>query len=199
MSYSIQEQIISYLALTAGKISNITDVKFEKEGDQFRVSFMTKDAYIFLENSNEVLNAIQHFIRKIIHLKNPLDHSHFFFDIGYHNKNREYILSVKIPELAQKSVIRDGKPVILIGLTSFERLYVHNLLSDVNNLETTSVGIDPNRKLLILPASETGSTALDDSIIFDINSIKNDNTTDMFKHSTELTSPTKVETNTNND
>jgi predicted RNA-binding protein Jag len=196
MSQNIQEQIKSLLGLTAGKISDVTDLKFDKEGEQFRVTFMTKNPTIFLENSNQVLNAIQHFIRKVIHLKNPDDHSHFFFDIGYHNKNREYILSVKIPELAQETIITQGKPVILVGLNSFERLYVHNILADVNGLQTTSVGIDPNRKLLILPTSETGSTALDDSIVFDINTIKNDNNIDMFKHSTELTSLEKLETNT---
>jgi predicted RNA-binding protein Jag len=196
MLQTIQDQITKLLDLTAGRISDVSDLKFEKEGEQYRITFQTKNPTILLENSNETLNAIQHFIRKIIHLKNPEDHSHFFLDIGYHNKNREYILSVRIPELAQETIITQGKPVILVGLTSFERLYVHNLLSDVNGLQTTSVGIDPNRKLLILPTSETGSTALDDSSVFDINTIENDNTIDMFKHSSELFSSEKMDTNT---
>lgn len=199
MSLTIQDQITTLLDLTAGKICDINNLKFEKEGEQYRISFRSDKEEIFLENSNEVLNAVQHYIRKIIHLKNPEDKSHFFFDIGYHNKNREYILSVKIPEIAKEVVIVEGKPVILVGLNSFERLYIHNLLTDVNDLQTTSVGVDPNRKLLILPASETGSTPLDESIIFDINTIKNDNTIDMFKYSTELTNSDKLETNINLD
>jgi spoIIIJ-associated protein len=199
MSLTIQDQITTLLDLTAGKICDINNLKFEKEGEQYRISFRSDKEEIFLENSNEVLNAVQHYIRKIIHLKNPEDKSHFFFDIGYHNKNREYILSVKIPEIAKEVVIVEGKPVILVGLNSFERLYIHNLLADVNDLQTTSVGVDPNRKLLILPASETGSTPLDESIIFDINTIKNDNTIDMFKYSTELTNSDKLETNINLD
>jgi spoIIIJ-associated protein len=186
MSTNIQEQIKKLLEVTAGKISNITSVEFIKEGEQLRVSLLTENNDIFLENHSEVLNAVQHFIRKIIHLKNPTDRSHFFLDIGFHNKNREYILSLKVPEFAQEIVILKGRPIIFIGLNSFERLYVHNILVDVNGLQTTSVGIDPNRKLLVLPTSEIGSSSLDDSLIFDIKSIENNNIIDMFKEQSPL-------------
>ena len=185
MSITIQDQIINLIDLTAGKIAAIKSVTFEKEGEQFRVCILTDSNSIFLENQCEVLEAIQHFVRKIIHIKNPGDHSHFFLDIGYYNKNRQYILSIKTPELAQEVVLNKGKTVIMTHLSGFERLYVHNVLADVNGLQTTSVGIDTNRKLLIIPTSETGSSSLDDATVFDLDTILINQNIDMFKHNNQ--------------
>jgi predicted RNA-binding protein Jag len=181
MPNNIQDQITKLIHLTVGKIAVILSINFKKEGEQYRVCILTDNNKIFLENQCEVLEAIQHFVRKIIHIKNPTDHSHFFLDIGYYNKNREYVLSIKTPKLAKEIVLNKGKTVIMTHLSGFERLYVHNLLSDVNGLQTTSVGIDSNRKLLIIPTSETGSSSLDDSTIFDLDTILIDPKTDMFK------------------
>jgi predicted RNA-binding protein Jag len=183
MPNTIQDQISQLIHITVGKIAIIKSLEFEKEGEQFRVCIHTDKNEIFLENQCEVLEAIQHFVRKIIHIKNPQDHSHFFLDIGYYNKNREYVLSIKTPELAQEVVLNKGRTVIMTHLSGFERLYVHNILADVNGLQTTSVGIDTNRKLLIIPTSETGSSSLDESTIFDLDTIVIDPNIDMFKNS----------------
>jgi predicted RNA-binding protein Jag len=192
MPNTIQDQISQLIHITVGKIAAIKSLDFEKESQQFRVCILTDNNNIFLENQCEVLDAIQHFVRKTIHIKNPSDHTHFFLDVGYYNKNREYVLSIKTPELAQEVVLKKGKTVIMTHLSGFERLYVHNILSDVNGLQTTSVGIDTNRKLLIIPTSETGSSSLDESTIFDLDSIVIDINLDMFKNS-NLSLPNKNE------
>ncbi len=183
---TLQTQIINLLNLTVGKIAKIKNVSFEKESDQFRVCILTDNDSIFLENQCETLESIQHFVRKIIHLKNPTDYSHFFLDIGYYNKNREYILSIKTPELAQEVVLNKGKTVIMTHLSNFERLYVHNILTDVNGLQTTSVGVDTNRKLLIIPTSETGSSSLDDAYVFDIETVTINPNIDLFKSGNQI-------------
>lgn len=181
MSITIKEQITNLIHLTVGNISAINSINFEKEGQEYRICILTQNDDIFLENRCEVLEAVQHFIRKIIHIKNPGDKTHFFLDIGYYNKNREYILSIKTPKLAQEIVLNKGRTVIMTHLSGYERLYVHNILADVNGLQTTSVGIDTNRKLLIIPTSETGSSTLDESTIFDLDSTEIDHSIDMFR------------------
>jgi predicted RNA-binding protein Jag len=186
MSPTIQNQINSLLSLTLGKVAVIISLNFEKEGSETRVSIQTNNNIAFLENKNEVLEAIQHFVRKVIHLKNPDDKTHFVLDIGHFNKNREYILSVKVPELAQDIVLIAGRTVIIVGLNSFERLFVHNILSDVNGIVTSSVGIDNNRKLLLMPTCEFGAASIDDSFVFNIETIKNDPNIDMYKQTTRL-------------
>ena len=85
----IQNQITHLIHITVGKIAVIESINFEKEADQTRICILTQNNSIFLENRCEVLEAIQHYIRKIVHIKNPIDRSHFFLDIGYYNKNRE--------------------------------------------------------------------------------------------------------------
>jgi predicted RNA-binding protein Jag len=180
MPDTIQNQITKLIYDSVDKIALVQSLSFEKEGNQTRVCILTQDNQLFLENQCEVLEAIQHYIRKTIHIKNPGDRSHFFLDIGYYNKNREYILSVQTPQLAQELVLSKGRTVIMTHLSGFERLLVHNILAGVSGLQTTSVGAASDRKLLIIPSSEIGSSSLDEATIFDLDAIKVDLSLDMF-------------------
>jgi predicted RNA-binding protein Jag len=67
----------------------------------------------------------------------------------------------KIPHLAEYDVLEHGKTVIIVGLTSYERLQVHKLLQDTKGLNTTSVGGRGDRKLIIVPTSDIGSGGME--------------------------------------
>jgi predicted RNA-binding protein Jag len=73
-----------------------------------------------------------------------------------------------LPDIVRSTVIEQGKTVVLIGLSGYERMIVHQLFSDIKGLSTNSVGADNARKLLIMPTSEFGSTGMDEAIVWDI-------------------------------
>jgi spoIIIJ-associated protein len=172
MTSQIQSSLLELASLITNAISEVTSIDFEQENSQWRINIITPNQTPYIESNFALLKAIQHVARVSIHKQYPQDKTHFVFDVNKVGQKRENLISVRIPELAQQTVIKQGKTIILVNLTNFERLQVHHILADVNGLETTSVGEEDNRKLLIIPTSDVGTSNFDDAIIFDINNPK---------------------------
>ena len=175
MNTNIQTQIQDLLDLTVGGITTINQVSFVNENTQWRVSMDLENKQVFLENNSELLRSIQYIIRVAVHKVFPDDRTHFFLDIANFKKNREQTLSLQIPSLVQKTVLKEGHSVILTNLSGYERLLVHEMISDIKGLSSMSVGNNKNRKLVLFPSSEVGAYNLDDAIIFDINVVCSEN------------------------
>lgn len=167
----IQTYIDSSLHLLLDSITKIESLNYTKENNQWRIVLNAADNNILLENNGEIIKAVQHIIRVLVHVKYPNDRTHFFLDVGNYRKNREKIISISIPTLAEVEVIGKGKTIIILNMTGYERMQVHQILSDVKGLETTSVGEPNSRKLMVLPTSDIGMASQDDAIVFDINSV----------------------------
>jgi spoIIIJ-associated protein len=149
-----------------------TECEIEREGDQWRINLKIDEYEMFIENNSEILKAIQHYLRVSIHKKFPEDRTHFILDIGMYRQKRENILKEKIRSVAEEKVLQEGTTLILINLSSYERKVVHNLLVEVDGLETTSVGQGSHRKLIIRPTSEVGSKGMDEAKVIDIFSLE---------------------------
>ena len=167
----IQSYIDSLLHLLLDSITKLESATYTKENNQWRIVLNATNNDILLENNGEIIKAVQHIIRVLVHVKFPSDRTHFFLDVGNYRKNREKIISVSIPTLAEVEVIGKGKTIIILNMTGYERMQVHQILSDVKGLETTSVGEPNNRKLMVLPTSDIGMASQDDAIVFDINAV----------------------------
>jgi predicted RNA-binding protein Jag len=171
METEIKNYIDSLLHLLLDSITKLESADYTKENNQWRIVLQAKDNNILLENNGELIKAVQHTIRVMVHVKYPPDRTHFFLDVGNYRKNREKIISIKIPQLAEEEVIGKGKTIIILNMTGYERMQVHQILADVKGLETTSVGEPNSRKLMVLPTSDIGMASQDDAIVFDINSV----------------------------
>jgi spoIIIJ-associated protein len=165
----IEEQIRYYIDLMVRPIDSDYTIEFNKEADQWRISIFLKNQpnSILIGDKGDVLAALQHIVRTLVHKKVPEDKTHFIIDIGTYRKSREEALSTRIPEIIHESVLSQGSTLLVTGLSSYERLLVHRCLSDINGIQSTSVGNSTNRKLLIMPTSDIGSTGIDKAIILD--------------------------------
>ena len=168
----IKNKIQELIYLIVGSITTVENIQIQKEGSQLRVTLDVENSTPLLEENSQLLRSIQHIIRVLVHKQYPEDKTHFFLDVSNYRKERERVLSIKVPELTQNKVLKEGKTVILINLTSYERLLVHQMLLGVKCIETTSVGNIENRKLLILPSSDVGFAKFEDAIIFDLNIVR---------------------------
>jgi predicted RNA-binding protein Jag len=167
---NIEEQIIYWIEFLGGKISPISKINIKKEGEQFRFVIDFEDANEFSDNSFALLKATQHIIRALIHKSNPNDRTHFCIDINNEQrKKRESFIKSKILNVVESQLVVRGKTLIVTNLTSYERFLVHQLFIDVKNIETSSVGKEDGRKLMIFPTSETSLSGLEDSILVDVN------------------------------
>jgi predicted RNA-binding protein Jag len=167
---NIENQILYWVEFLAGKISPINQITIRKDQDQYRFVVDFEDATLFSDNSFAVLKATQHIIRALLHKSNPLDRTHFCIDINNEQrKKRENFIKQHILSLAQDQLVVRGKTIIVINLTSYERFLIHQLFIDTKNIETSSVGKEENRKLMIFPTSDSNLAGLEDSFIVDIN------------------------------
>jgi predicted RNA-binding protein Jag len=171
MQEIIKSQITELLNLTAGSVSQINNINFQKESNQWRIILDVKNQEAFVENNFELLRSIQYIIRVAVHKVYPEDRTHFFFDVSNIRKNREQILSVRIPALTKDMVLGQGRSLILVNLSGYERLLVHQIVNEVKGVETVSVGNNKNRKLLIIPSSDVGSYNLDEALLLDLNEV----------------------------
>lgn len=168
MDILIQNAISELIRPILSALGISVEIDFQKEGDQYRISVSNSKGG-GLKFSPEVLKSIQHLIRVAVHRKFPEDKTHFFIDIDGYKSKRERLIKNSVPQLAQEKVLSEGKTVILIGLSGYERMIVHQLLADIKGLITNSVGERNSRKLLIIPTSETGSGSMDDGFVWNIN------------------------------
>lgn len=172
METQYKEQISKIINQIVAPISGQVELEFLKEGEQWRVNITSKNGEKLIGYKGELLNALQHVLRVLVHKNFPEDRTKFILDIGLNRQKREEYINQKIPEMAKEDVLKNGVTFIIQNLSSYERRIVHGLLGEVKGLETVSVGDGYTRKLLIRPTSEIGSLGLDNSKLIDINQIQ---------------------------
>jgi spoIIIJ-associated protein len=176
MDTTFQEELHAVLKLLIEPIAAEPNIQISKEGDQWRVNVNTDQNDLLVGYKGENIKAIQHVTRVLIHKKFPDNRTHFLIDVGKYRKSREHVLNATIQNMADKDVLEQGKTIIITGLTSYERRMVHNLLTEIKGLETTSIGEEGTRKLIIRPTQGeiVGSMGMDNAIIVSIDQLISD-------------------------
>ena len=173
MDQSVQSTVEQILDLLVKPICGEYKAEFVREGEQWRVNLTGENTKNLLGFKGEVLNSVQHLVRVLVHQRIPKDRTHFILDVDMSRSKREKFINEEIPNMAKHEVLGLGMTIIIKNLSSYERRLIHQMLQEVEGLETMSVGEGNNRKLLIRPTSDTGSLGIDNSKIVDINSIEN--------------------------
>jgi len=111
------------------------------------LSVAVEEHAVLIGRRGENLQALQHLLNVLI--KQHLPEAPFItIDVANYKKDRiEKVM--RIAEDAAQKVLDYGKDFELRPMTAFERRVVHMVLADKPELETESVGIDPNRKVII--------------------------------------------------
>jgi spoIIIJ-associated protein len=172
MELDYKQEMIKMLELVAGSLVSGLIIEVVREGDQWRVNINSDENSVLVGEKGENIRSIQHIVRVYMHRKFPEDRTHFMIDVGGFRKNREHLIKSKISILAREEVIGKGIQVILMNFNGYERKLVHDILADVDGLETTSIGEDEKRKLIIRPTSEIGYQGLDKARILDIKDLE---------------------------
>jgi len=173
MDKVLQKAIEEVVELLVQPIIGEYSIEILREGEQWRVNITGERASELLVFQGELLNSVQHLVRVLVHQRLPKDRTHFILDVGMARAKRERFINEEIPEIAKKEVLAMGMTIIVKNLSSYERRLIHQMLQEVEGLETMSVGEGNSRKLLIRPTSDTGSLGIDNSKIVDINALEN--------------------------
>jgi spoIIIJ-associated protein len=97
------------------------------------------------------LDALQELTRLAVQQQTGV-RSRLMLDVSGHRKNRRDELS-ELARRAVEQVLSSGEPNPLSPMNPFERKVVHDVVSATDGVISESEGEEPNRRVVILPAS----------------------------------------------
>lgn len=128
------------------------DVQFSQEDDDINIDVTGEDLGFAIGRRAQTLDAIQ-LIAYLISAKavDPDERRRVSVDIDEYRAAREEEL-FDLADRAVRDALSSGQPVELKPMTSNERRSVHHYLLDNGDVDTHSVGEDPDRRIVVSPA-----------------------------------------------
>ncbi|MBE3102772.1 MAG: protein jag [Bacilli bacterium] len=130
------------------KIDDLT-IHTEQKGKYVTLRLESKKAAVLIGKRGQTLNALQQLCQLVANKYA----NHFLMiqlDVENYRQRRQESLEQLADRMADKA-IRTGEKVEFEPMPSYGRKVIHNALSYRLDIETISVGIDPNRYLVIEP------------------------------------------------
>lgn len=109
---------------------------------------------VLIGRRGEKLASLQHIVNLIVQRREGQG-LRVAVDVENYRGRREEQLR-EVAERAAKRVQQSGKIIQLEAMPAVERRIVHMTLKENPKIRTQSVGVEPNRRIVILPASQVG-------------------------------------------
>jgi len=110
-----------------------------------------EDLGVLIGRRGEKLASLQHLVNLIV-AKREGQHLRIAVDVENYRGRREDQLR-DVADRAAKRVAQSGKIIQLEAMPALERRIVHLALIENPNVRTQSVGVEPNRRIVVLPAT----------------------------------------------
>jgi spoIIIJ-associated protein len=124
------------------------DIDMDVDGDRAVVSVVGATLDELVGDHGEVLDALQELTRLAVHRQTG-SRTRLMLDIGGYRAQRRSDLSELGASVAEE-VKRTGEAKALAAMNAFERKIVHDAVAAAG-LRSESEGIDPNRRVVVLP------------------------------------------------
>jgi spoIIIJ-associated protein len=127
-------------------------VEIASGGETARLNVKGEDLGALIGRRGEKLASLQHIINLIVGRREG-QHHRIAVDVENYRGRREEQLR-DVADRAAKRVIQTGKIIQLEAMPAVERRIVHMALLENPRVRTQSVGVEPNRRIVVLPASQ---------------------------------------------
>ena len=127
-------------------------VEIATGGETARLNVRGSDLGVLIGRRGEKLASLQHIVNLIV-AKKEGEYHRIAVDVENYRGRREEQLR-DVADRAAKRVLQTGKIIQLEPMPAIERRIVHMALVDNDKVRTQSVGVEPNRRIVILPATK---------------------------------------------
>jgi spoIIIJ-associated protein len=117
-----------------------------------KLNVIGDDLGILIGRRGEKLASLQHIVNLIV-ARREGQLNRIMIDVENYRGRREDQLR-DVADRAAKRVSQSGKIIQLEAMPAMERRIVHLALSEHDTVRTQSVGVEPNRRVVILPANK---------------------------------------------
>ena len=124
-----------------------TEYSIEKGKSGLNVSINSEKLGFLIGYRGETLYAMQNILTAVAG-KGLEQRVRVILDIEGYKAKREKTLE-ELAEKVAKTVIRTRKPVKLEPMKAYERKIIHSKLQENNKVETTSIGEEPHRRIVV--------------------------------------------------
>jgi spoIIIJ-associated protein len=121
-------------------------------GDTARLNVRGDDLGALIGRRGEKLASLQHIVNLIVGRREG-QHHRIAIDVENYRGRREQQLH-DVADRAAKRVIQTGKIIQLEAMPAVERRIVHMALLENPRVRTQSVGVEPNRRIVVLPEGQ---------------------------------------------
>lgn len=145
---SKEEAAVAYIkeVLTAMGVENFS-VNATKEGENLNIALEGEDLGFVIGRRGETIDAIQYLTGLVVN-RIEGDYLRVTIDSGNFREKREKTLEGLARRLA-KTVVRTGRSITLEPMNPYERRIIHSTVSTVEGATSSSIGEEPNRKVVI--------------------------------------------------
>ncbi|MBA2263460.1 MAG: Jag N-terminal domain-containing protein [Chloroflexi bacterium] len=126
-------------------------VEVASGGETTRLNVKGDDLGALIGRRGEKLASLQHIVNLIVGRREG-QHHRIAIDVENYRGRREEQLR-DVADRAAKRVVQSGKIIQLEAMPAVERRIVHMALLENPKVRTQSVGVEPNRRIVVLPAS----------------------------------------------
>jgi len=142
-----KEKIKEITKKTLKKLLFESKVKVDETDNSFLIYIDSQEAGMMIGRNGETLRALQHLLRLMAN-KEFGDFVSLSVDVaGYKDKRRQDLETSALK--AAEAAVKSGRVQLLEPMNSFERRVIHMFLSRRPDIETESVGNEPNRRVIV--------------------------------------------------
>jgi spoIIIJ-associated protein len=123
-----------------------------EDDELITVSCAGSDLGMLIGRHGQTIDAVQYLANAVMWRRHPDDRKEVVVDAAGYRERRRSALEALALRAAERAV-SDDEQVALEPMTAVERKVVHVHLKDVEGVETTSEGTEPNRYVVVLPAA----------------------------------------------
>ncbi len=143
------EDLIDYLYGIIENFDLSAEFEITNEEDNVHINIETDNNAFLIGKGGNTIDSLS-VLAKIYKKNLNLENTNFIVDIGGYKKAK--IEKVKKVALnAAKKVEQQGRSYKLYPMNAYERMIVHTVLSEIDTVETFSVGNNPNRCVVVKP------------------------------------------------
>jgi spoIIIJ-associated protein len=127
-------------------------IDVEESDEQITVSCVGSDLGMLIGRHGQTIDAVQYLANAVMWRRHPEDRKEVVVDAAGYRERRLVALEALALRSADRA-LSDREPVALEPMTAVERKIVHLRLKELDGVETTSEGTEPNRFVVVHPVA----------------------------------------------
>jgi spoIIIJ-associated protein len=141
------DKAVDFLLDILDKMELNAGVEFFYEDGTLKIEINGEDLGVLIGRRGETLDALQYLV-SLVYNKDREDYVRVQIDTGNYRQKREEIL-VKLAQRIAGKVQKYKKSITLEPMNPYERRIIHASLQNYQDIQTYSIGEEPNRKVVV--------------------------------------------------